>query len=158
VSAVTDRPLRIGEVAARLRTTPRTIRYYEEIGLLPAGESRAEGGHRTYTEADIERIAEILRLKELLGLSLEAVRGMLAAQDARRLLRERFQRSADPAEQRRILHDALGHIANQLALVRERRAQLESFEQELCAKQERARQLLDNLPEPEGPPFQQRGK
>ena len=40
--------LRIGEVAKLTGTTPRTIRYYEEIGLLPAAGDREPGAHRTY--------------------------------------------------------------------------------------------------------------
>ena len=51
----TATPLRIGEVAERLGTTTRTIRYYEEIGLLGGGEREA-GRHRTYDEADVERL------------------------------------------------------------------------------------------------------
>ncbi len=65
--------MRIGEVAALTGTTPRTIRYYEEIGLLSCGMPRQSGQHRAYTEADVERINEIVRLKELLGLSLGQV-------------------------------------------------------------------------------------
>ena len=49
------RMLRIGEVASEVGTTPRTIRYYEEIGLLPAAADRPSGGHRNYTTADVER-------------------------------------------------------------------------------------------------------
>ena len=63
--------LRIGEVADRTGVTPRTIRYWEEIGLLGAAHERPEGKHRLYAEADLERISEIVRLRDLLGLSLE---------------------------------------------------------------------------------------
>jgi len=71
--------LRIGDVASLVGTTPRTIRYYEEIGLLPAARSRPSGRHRVYTEADVERLREVMRLKDLLGLSLEELRMLLAA-------------------------------------------------------------------------------
>ena len=63
--------LRIGEVAKLAGATPRTIRYYEEIGLLPAPDAREPGAHRTYAQADVERLTELLRLKNLLGVSLE---------------------------------------------------------------------------------------
>lgn len=143
-STVNERPLRIGEVAARLGTTPRTIRYYEEIGLLP-GAPRPIGGHRSYSETEVERLAEILRLKALLGLSLDAVQGMLEAEDARRLLRERFHRAEHPQEQREIVIDALGHVDRQLSLARERRAELGRFEQELAAKRHKLRRRLTSL-------------
>ena len=49
--------LRIGELAQRTGTTPRTIRYYEELGLLASARpSRDAGRHRAYTEADVERV------------------------------------------------------------------------------------------------------
>ena len=63
--------MRIGEVAEQTGTTPRTIRYYEELGLLGSEAEREQGKHRSYSEADVERIREIVRLKDLLGLSLE---------------------------------------------------------------------------------------
>src|SRR5947209_6219476 len=66
-----QRPLRIGEVAEQTGTTPRTIRYYEEIGLLPGAADRVLGKHRAYGAADVERINEIRRLRDLLGLSLD---------------------------------------------------------------------------------------
>jgi DNA-binding transcriptional MerR regulator len=136
------RPLRIGEVAERLGTTPRTIRYYEEIGLLAAMPGRPGGGHRHYGEPDVERLAEILRLKQLLGLSLDAVRGLLEAEDARRLLRERFQRTADPDERLEIIVEAIGHVERQLELVRARRRELDKLERELTDRRRRLRRRL----------------
>lgn len=147
MSVLDARSLRIGEVAARLGTTPRTIRYYEEIGLLPCSEARAGGTHRCYEESEVERIAEILRLKELLGLSLEAVRGILEAEDARQLLRERFTRTDDIHERTAILADSLQHIERQLELVSQRREQLSEFEQELAARRERIQEVLKDLQE-----------
>ncbi len=60
---------KIGEIAKIVNLTPRTIRYYEEIGLLNSVK-RVENGRRIYTEEDIRRLKFIKRLK-LLGLSLK---------------------------------------------------------------------------------------
>ena len=84
-------PLRIGDVAARVGTTTRTIRYYEEIGLLPGGPDRRAGAHRLYGEEDVERLRELLRLKELLGLSLDELRELVAAEDARSARRAEWE-------------------------------------------------------------------
>jgi DNA-binding transcriptional MerR regulator len=146
-TAPASRPLRIGEVAARLGTTPRTIRYYEEIGLLPPSPGRPSGAQRCYDEAEVARIEEIMRLKELLGLSLDEVRGVIEAEEARRLLRERFIRTADAGEQSTILVDALEHIERQLDLVGQRRAKLSEFERELAAKRRKVQRLLRELEE-----------
>ena len=80
--------LRIGDVARLAGTTPRTIRYYEEIGLLPASGARERGAHRTYTAADVDRLTELLRVKSLLGISIEALKQLDVA-DKLKLVRRR---------------------------------------------------------------------
>lgn len=131
--------LRIGEVARRCETTPRTIRYYEEIGLLPA-ERRAPGAHRLYDEADVERLRELLRLKELLGVTLEELREIAMAESARAALRREWREDEpEPARRAAILAEARAHLDRQIELVRRRRAELERFERDLLARRRRVR-------------------
>jgi len=146
VSTTHTKPLRIGEVAELLGTTPRTIRYYEEIGLLPDAQDRELGKHRCYTDSDVERVREIMRLRDLLGLTLEEVSALLEAEDARAQLRREIRETEDPAEIKRILEQALGHIANQLELVRRRRRELEQLESELVTKRRSIHKRLADLP------------
>src|ERR1700677_1091843 len=87
--------LRVGEVAEITATPPRPIRYYEEIGLLPGAEHRPQGQHRCYTEADVDRIKEIVRLRDLLGLSLEQLSQLLEAETARAELRREYRETED---------------------------------------------------------------
>ena len=94
--------LRIGEIAERSGVTPRTIRYYEELGLLPRSE-REQGKHRIYTEADVERLCELTRLRDLLGLSLEELRSMITAEDVRADIRRRFHETDSREEQLALL-------------------------------------------------------
>lgn len=64
-----SKPIQIGKLAKSLNITPRTIRYYEEIGLM--GKSKREGGTtRTYDKDDILRLKFILKLKAM-GISLK---------------------------------------------------------------------------------------
>jgi DNA-binding transcriptional MerR regulator len=137
-----ERLLRIGEVAELTGTTPRTIRYYEEIGLLPEASDRVSGKRRLYTREDVDRLGELIRLRDLLGLSLDDLKRLVEAETARAGLRERWQQTDDPAEQRQILEQSLGHIADQLKLVRARKGELERLEGELSARQRRVRGLL----------------
>jgi MerR family transcriptional regulator, repressor of the yfmOP operon len=137
------RELRIGEVAKLAGTTPRTIRYYEEIGLLPAASGRQPGAHRTYAEGDVERLTELLRLKDLLGLSLEELRELVEAEGARAELRREWRGGVDdPARRRQILEQSLAYIACQLELVRRRRKEIAKLEEELVSKRRRVRELL----------------
>lgn len=67
--------MRIGELAERAGVTPRTIRYYEKLGLLGPSE-RAGTGFRYYGEAELARLEKIDSLKQL-GLSLEEIQGVI---------------------------------------------------------------------------------
>jgi MerR family transcriptional regulator, repressor of the yfmOP operon len=135
--------LRIGEVAELAGTTPRTIRYYEEIGLLPAASGREPGAHRTYAEADVERLTDLLRLKDLLGVSLEELRELVEAEDARAALRREWHGGVeDPVRRRQILEQSLIHLAHQLELVRRRRDEIAKLEAELVARRRRVHGLL----------------
>jgi MerR family transcriptional regulator, repressor of the yfmOP operon len=135
--------LRIGEVAKLAGTTPRTIRYYEEIGLLPASSGREPGAHRSYAEADVERLTDLLRLKDLLGVSLEELKELVEAEDARAALRREWHGGVeDPVRRRQILEQSQTYTALQLDLVRRRRDEITKLETELVARRRRVRDLL----------------
>jgi len=140
------RELRIGDVARQAGTTPRTIRYYEEIGLLPPADERKPGAHRTYAEADVERLTSLLRLKDLLGLSLEELKDLNVAEAARDSRRQEWRDGvADPVRQREILESSLAHLARQLRLVERRRAEIDALESALVLQEKKVRKLLRTL-------------
>ncbi|MCX5123534.1 MULTISPECIES: MerR family transcriptional regulator [unclassified Streptomyces] len=74
-----DRHMQIGEVAARTELSLRTIRHYEETGLV-APSARSQGGFRLYTESDVARLMVIRRMKPL-GFTLDQMRDLLDATD-----------------------------------------------------------------------------
>jgi DNA-binding transcriptional MerR regulator len=144
--------LKIGDVAKLAGTTPRTIRYYEEIGLLPGPGSREPGAHRTYAPSDVERLTELLRLKNLLGVSLEGLKDLVEAEDNRAALRREWREGVeDPVRRREILDQLSHHTGRQLALVRARRDEIAALESELLARRKRIgtlRRELDDEPAP----------
>jgi DNA-binding transcriptional MerR regulator len=142
---VKSKALKIGELAARTGTTPRTIRYYEEVGLLPGRDVAAKGTHRLYDEGDVETLDSLVRLRELLGLSLEGLRRFASAETARAGLRQAFGESETPEERIRILDEARGHVDIQLALLRERRETIAELEAELVARRELIESRLADL-------------
>jgi MerR family transcriptional regulator, repressor of the yfmOP operon len=142
MSATAERTLRIGELAELTGTTPRTIRYYEEIGLLGGGAERVQGKHRCYTEADVEWLREVVRLRDLLGLSLEQLSQLLEAESARAHLRREYQETEAPDERRRILERALEHIGTQLGLVRSRLEELTKLAGELEDRKKLVKQRI----------------
>ena len=138
--------LRIGDVARLVGTTPRTIRYYEEIGLLPEAPARPSGRHRLYTRAEVERLREVMRLKHLLGVSLEELKTLLTAEEARAEVRAQLSRDDVQGHERlELLRESLGHIDRQLELVRHRAAELTKLEQELCETRKRVRSRIREL-------------
>jgi DNA-binding transcriptional MerR regulator len=138
--------LRIGDVARLVGTTPRTIRYYEEIGLLAEAPTRPSGQHRIYTEAEVERLREVMRLRDLLGVSLDELKTLLTAEEARAAVRAQLRREdVDPERRRELLTEALGHIDRQLELVRRRAAELGKLQEELSETRKRVRRKIRGL-------------
>ncbi len=105
-------------------------------GFCPRSE-RELGKHRVYTEFDVERISELTRLRDLLGLSLDELRSMIAAEDVRAELRRRFHATDSREEQLAVLDEALPHIETQLSLVRRRLSALQELESELTERRKR---------------------
>ena len=137
--------LRIGEVAARAGVSPRTLRYYEELGLIaPSGHS--PGGARRYGEADVARLRRIRDLQALMGFELDEIRTVLAAEDRLGQLRSEYLADAvDPERRRQIISEAI-EINNRLRVqVKERLARAEEFLGDLERKARRYRKLLSEL-------------
>jgi DNA-binding transcriptional MerR regulator len=132
----TETVLRIGEVAKRLGITTRTIRYYEELGLLGGVDhERAAGQHRSYTEADVERLRKAIKLKALLGVSLDELKSLMEAEDGRDARREEFTDPSTSRQRRREILDASAlNVSRQLDLLATRRAEFDQLESELITR------------------------
>ncbi|KXO91678.1 MerR family transcriptional regulator [Tsukamurella pulmonis] len=92
------RLLQIGQVAEATGLSLKTIRHYDEMGLVAPSE-RSPGGFRLYTAADVERLLVIRRMKPL-GFTLEQMRDLLAALDT----------LADPAATATVRADATAFV------------------------------------------------
>jgi DNA-binding transcriptional MerR regulator len=146
-AAATQTALRIGDVARLVGTTARTIRYYEEIGLLGEQAARQSGSHRLYSEAEVEHLREVMRLRSLLGVSLEELKTLVEAEEARKALRAEVKAGVDdPIRLRTLLTEALGHLDGQLALVRRRAAELHGLQEDLEERRRTVKARLRGLP------------
>ena len=118
--------MRIGEVADLLGINPKTIRYYEGIGLLPEPE-RTAAGYRLYTEDDLDRLS-FVKMAQRLGLTLDEIGEVLA-------LRDRGERPC--AYVREVLRREVGSIdrrIRELRVLREELRALEAKAEDLSAK------------------------
>ena len=111
--------LRIQQVAADVGLTTRSIRYYEELGLLKPA-ARSEGAYRLYDEDDLERLRFIKGLRDDAGFSLAEIGQLLEDEAARARNRERFRSSSDPNERKAIIGDAFDRVDRQIATLREK--------------------------------------
>jgi DNA-binding transcriptional MerR regulator len=151
MTETSERLARIGEVAEQVGVTARTIRYYEELGLLGDASERIKGRHRLFTQADIARLRELVRLRDLLGLTLEELIELAEAAQVQQCLRSRLAASTGGAERALIVQTAIPNVQRQLELVRARQRHLAEFAAELDAKLDRMYAMLTDLdPDAEG--------
>lgn len=135
--------LRIGEVAVRTGVSPRTLRYYEELGLLtPCGHS--PGGARRYSETDVARLVRIRELQDVMGFDLGHIRTMLGAEDRLQELRGEYA-SGGVERQREIVSEAIEINDRLQAQTRDKLAWAEQFLAELERKARRYRDILTSL-------------
>jgi DNA-binding transcriptional MerR regulator len=139
--------LRIGEAAARAAVSVRTLRYYEELGLLTPS-AHSPGGARRYAEEDLARLARIRELKDLLGFNLDEVRAVLTAEDRLGSLRAAYHAEVDHAAQRAIVAEAVEINTRLQAAVQAKLARLAAFQAELEAKAARYAASLAGLQPP----------
>jgi MerR family copper efflux transcriptional regulator len=127
--------MQIGEVAERVGLSLRTIRHYEEVGLVrPSG--RSKGGFRLYTEDDVQRLARIKRMKPL-EFSLEEMRDLLTVMTA-------LADPSTPPTRRAALTETLeGYLAaaeSRVTALREQLQIAEGFAEDLrCHRRRHAR-------------------
>ena len=121
--------LRIQEVAADVGLTARTIRYYEELGLLEPA-ARSEGSYRLYDTDDLERLRFIKGLRDDAGFSLAEIGQLLEDEVARTRNRERFRTSSDAGERRALIDDAMVRVDRQVATLQAKIGRLESMVRE----------------------------
>jgi DNA-binding transcriptional MerR regulator len=120
------RLLRIQEVAAETGLTPRSIRYYEELGLLSPA-ARSDGAYRLYDAEDLDRLRFIRGLRDDAGFSLAEIGQLLVDEAARARNRERFRATTDVAERRRIVLDAIAIVDRQVSTLRGKIERLEAM-------------------------------
>lgn len=131
----------IDEVASRTGLTKRTIRYYEEIGLLRP-PSRTEGGYRLFTVEDIERLERIKRLREVMNFSLAEIKEHVEADELRQQLRAELRADGDAARRLQRLTQLESATAAQVRRIDEKLRQLQELRAEYDGRLERIRARL----------------
>ena len=138
----------IGEVAERTGVTQRTLRFYEEKGLLKP-PSRLDGGFRLYSEEDVERVERIKDLQSLLGLSLADIKEMVEAEEIKHQLRATYRRDAGVSERRGKINKAIELTQRQTGIIDQKLTALQDMKDQLDQKLTLFRGWLAHLDEQE---------
>jgi DNA-binding transcriptional MerR regulator len=139
MTETTERPsesarlLRIHEAAADVGLTPRSVRYYEEVGLLKPA-ARSEGDYRLYDESDLERLRFIKGLRDDAGFSLAEISQLLEDEAARERDHVAYHATADPRERLRIMRDRVASFERQTQTLRMKIGRLQAMVDETEAR------------------------
>ncbi len=142
--------LRISYAAARAGVSTRTLRYYEELGLLTPSDYTA-GGERRYCQSDMARLDRILELRDVLGMSLEEIKGFIESDTRLDKVREAYRAKkgvrtqAARAQQKALLEEALALNQSLAEQVATKLARMDAFRARLADSAQRCRELLDEL-------------
>jgi DNA-binding transcriptional MerR regulator len=139
-----DNLFTIEQVSARTGLTKRTLRYYEEVGLLPP-TGRTEGNYRRYSEEDIQHLERIKELRDLLGFSLADIREILNAEDERGQIKVAYKHETEAAAKIAQLDRADELIRRQLHLIEQKMEGLEYMRKGLLSKLERHKYSREEL-------------
>jgi MerR family transcriptional regulator, repressor of the yfmOP operon len=143
--------LRIGEIAKLTGLTTRTLRYWEELGLLSPSGHR-ESGERVYLPSDLARVTRIRDLQDLLGFSLAEARTVMEIEDIETLDRVRSEwRSGEeitPERRRELLDEAMAANDHLLERLAQTQARIQAFYDERVAKSARLRDARAALDDP----------
>ena len=130
MSDTSEAYLQIGEVAERTSVTQRTLRFYEEKGLLRP-PTRMEGGFRLYSEDDVRRVEHIRRLQNLLGVTLAEIKEMVEAEEVLRELKAQYRPESDISEKKRQLRKAIDIVTRQHGIVSQKAEQMSEMKAQL---------------------------
>jgi DNA-binding transcriptional MerR regulator len=139
--------LRISDAASRAGVSARTLRYYDELGLLCPSQYTA-GGERRYRQSDLVQLQRILELREALGMNLEEIKGFLESEQRLDEVRAayRAEREVDTAAARRqrkaLLEEALALNESLKEQLNAKLARMDAFRATLARNADRCRELL----------------
>ncbi|KLU66599.1 HTH-type transcriptional regulator YfmP [Desulfosporosinus acididurans] len=135
---------KIDQVALQSGLTKRTIRYYEEIGILPPPK-RSEGGTRYYNEEHIELLKRIKYTKDALGLSLEELQHFIALSNLIESQKVSFKQTAERREQREKLLSIIDTLDEELILIEQKILKIERVKEDLTNLKKRAQAVIEKI-------------
>ncbi|MBS0618836.1 MAG: MerR family transcriptional regulator [Spirochaetes bacterium] len=141
--------LKIDDVSRQSGLTKRTIRFYEDLGLIPKPE-RSAGGTRRYRQEHVDVLRKISQMKVALGFTLEEMQRFMHLNDALYDYREDYKNLSDRKKKQDRLKEIVGVIDEQLQLVESKLEKIHKVKLELVAMRKRATIGMQKLKKSEG--------
>ena len=138
--------LPIGKAAALVGVSTRTLRYYEQLGMVRPS-ARSSGGARRYSVDDVARLLRIRELQSLMGFNLSDIQLILGAEDHLQALREEFHGEAPSERRREIVLEGIRITEELRTQVAEKLERVRAFLKALDEKFERYQAYLTQTPE-----------
>ena len=150
VSEASEAGIRISDAATRVGVSARTLRYYEELGLLSPSLYTA-GGERRYTLDDLAHLGRILELREVLGMNLDEIREFLALETRLDELKATYRAnkggttSKARAVQKATLQEAAELNESLAKALTDKLARMNAFQTKLAGDAQRCREILAEM-------------
>ncbi|WP_240548204.1 MerR family transcriptional regulator [Paenibacillus lignilyticus] len=135
---------KIDDVAKESGLTKRTIRYYEEIGVLPPPE-RTEGGTRLYARMHIERLKQIINARDVLGFSLQEIIDFVAIREELIQHGDAYRKAEEADQKREKLLEAGQMVDKQLQMIDYKLEKMKEFRKEIEQLKKRVNVALDQM-------------
>jgi DNA-binding transcriptional MerR regulator len=132
---------KIDEVSKQTKLTKRTIRYYEEIGLIIPPD-RSEGGTRMYSEEDINKLKKIVLARDVLGFSLQELQEFVLLEQMVEVKRVEYHQALEMEKTKELIPLSKG-LDEQIALITQKLKKMHAFKIELEELSKKIHKILD---------------
>ncbi|BDG48882.1 MULTISPECIES: MerR family transcriptional regulator [Parageobacillus] len=132
---------KIDDVAKETGLTKRTIRYYEEIGLIKPPK-RSEKGTRLYSEEDIEQLKKVIAAREVLGFSLQELHHFLTLKEAIESHRFEYRNAVNQDEKKQELQNIASNLRKQIDMLKQKMKKMLELKNELEQLEQRIQTIL----------------
>lgn len=137
---------KIDDVSKLTGLTKRTIRYYEDLGLITSPK-RSIGGVRLYTSEHIQQLKEIVEMKKVLGFSLQELKQVIEMNHMTKRLRRQYQSTHDLLKMEEELHEAKKLLNEQLTLLKYKLEKIQLFKEKVEFMKEQIESALSKMDE-----------
>ncbi|UKS30912.1 MerR family transcriptional regulator [Paenibacillus sp. HWE-109] len=137
---------KIDDVAKECGLTKRTIRYYEEIGLLSAPD-RSDGGTRLYTRDHIDQLKQIVNARDVLGFTLQEIQDFVSISNRLAQRHQEYLHTEDVEQKRQDLQDIERIVARQLEIIDQKLAKIADIRQATEVRYQSVQDALNKLNE-----------